>query len=195
MRNDIERHLPAPTIPWSLAEEIYKVYVELFGDSQSLEEIARRGGFAYGEIYELMKVRARVAHLPPHRLPVREETTHEQIPQKSDGTEVSATHGSKMVTIRKMLARFSLARKVHSRARKVVRYFRHPDISGESKCVLCRLTMHVHGWIDGSRNSGTAHTVCPGDWILTMPDGTFAPCDPEEFAVAYEPIEAASAAG
>src|ERR1700675_4113928 len=40
---------------------------------------------------------------------------------------------------------------------KVVRYFRRPDVSGDTLCRHCQLTMHVHGWID-TKEGG--HIVC-----------------------------------
>lgn len=48
------KHKPS-TIPWWLAEEVYKVYVSKYGDSQSLECLARRGGFGRKEILMLLK--------------------------------------------------------------------------------------------------------------------------------------------
>ncbi len=45
---------------------------------------------------------------------------------------------------------------------KVVRYFRHPSISGDSICDNCQRIMNDHGWID---NGGEGQKVCPGDWI------------------------------
>jgi hypothetical protein len=72
---------------------------------------------------------------------------------------------------------------------KVVRYFRHPDVRGTKQCQHCNRTMHEHGWID-TRQGG--HTVCPGDWIITEPDGTgFYPCKPNVFEAKYEPAEEA----
>lgn len=47
---------------------------------------------------------------------------------------------------------------------RVVRYFRHPDIPGETICNDCGQTMHDHGWIDAGVDG---LTVCPGDWVLT----------------------------
>lgn len=69
---------------------------------------------------------------------------------------------------------------------KVVRYFRHPDISGESACRHCGLTMHVHGWID-TKEGG--HIVCPGDWIITGVQGERYPCKPDIFETTYVPLE------
>lgn len=40
-----------PAIPWKLAEQIYAGYVALNGSgSQTLERIAERGGFGWGEV-------------------------------------------------------------------------------------------------------------------------------------------------
>lgn len=67
----------------------------------------------------------------------------------------------------------------------VVRYYRRPDVPGEALCVLCRHTMHDHGWIDAP---GVGHTVCPGDFIVTTATGGFYPCKPDLFQATYEPI-------
>ena len=72
----------------------------------------------------------------------------------------------------------------------VVRYFRRqyrrPDISDESACRHCGVTMHVHGWID-TKEGG--HIVCPGDWIITGVWGERYPCKPNIFEISYAPIE------
>jgi hypothetical protein len=39
-----------PAIPWELAETIYKGYAKLHGTQQSLERMAERGGFGWGEV-------------------------------------------------------------------------------------------------------------------------------------------------
>lgn len=44
---------------------------------------------------------------------------------------------------------------------KVVRYFRHPQISGESACSTCGIIMNKHGFID----YGDGIKVCPGDYV------------------------------
>lgn len=44
----------------------------------------------------------------------------------------------------------------------VVRYFRHPDVAGNSFCE-CGDTMHYHGWIDQG-NDGLI--VCPSDYVI-----------------------------
>jgi hypothetical protein len=69
---------------------------------------------------------------------------------------------------------------------KVVRYFRHPDISGETICSKCGITMHHHGWIDTLEDG---HNVCPGDWIITGVKGERYPCKPDIFAQTYESVE------
>lgn len=57
----------------------------------------------------------------------------------------------------------------------IVRYFRHPDISGKSKCLKCGKTMHVHGWIDStiSIDSENGEPVCPGDWVIRYESGKY----------------------
>lgn len=67
----------------------------------------------------------------------------------------------------------------------VVRYFRRPDVEGDSICRHCGLTMHVHGWID-TREGG--HIVCPCDWIITGVKGERYPCKPDIFAATYDPV-------
>src|SRR5258708_751031 len=47
---------------------------------------------------------------------------------------------------------------------KVVRYYRHPQVSGERPCEKCGRRMHDHGWVDTLEGG---HIVCPGDWIIT----------------------------
>jgi hypothetical protein len=39
-----------PPIPWSLAEALYAGYSQRYGTQQSLERLAERGGFGWGEI-------------------------------------------------------------------------------------------------------------------------------------------------
>jgi hypothetical protein len=71
----------------------------------------------------------------------------------------------------------------------VVRYFRRPDIPGNSTCVSsipCSSTMHQHGWIDTPEGG---HTVCPGDWIITGVKGERYPCKPDIFDATYEKVE------
>jgi hypothetical protein len=69
---------------------------------------------------------------------------------------------------------------------KVVRYFRRPDVPGDTLCKHCAQTMHVHGWID-TKEGG--HIVCPGDWIITGVAGERYPCKPDIFAATYEAVE------
>jgi hypothetical protein len=67
---------------------------------------------------------------------------------------------------------------------KVVRYFRHPMLSGTNTCEHCRDIMHAHGWIDTLEGG---HVVCPGDWIITGVKGEYYPCKPDIFDMTYEP--------
>lgn len=50
----------------------------------------------------------------------------------------------------------------------IVRYFRHPDVDGETPCRECGVRMHDHGWIDTLE---AGHNVCPSDWIITGVQG------------------------
>lgn len=68
----------------------------------------------------------------------------------------------------------------------IVRYFRRPDVPGDRECSHCKLTMHVHGWID-TKEGG--HIVCPSDWIITGIQGERYPCKPDIFAATYEPVD------
>lgn len=69
---------------------------------------------------------------------------------------------------------------------KVVRYFRRPDISGESLCSECGNEFHIHGWIDTLEDG---HRVCPKDWIITGVKGERYPCKPDIFEQTYELVE------
>lgn len=66
---------------------------------------------------------------------------------------------------------------------EVVRYYRHPEVSGDSLCEQCGKPHHVHGWIDTLEQG---HRVCPGDWIITGVKGERYPCKPDIFAATYE---------
>jgi len=68
----------------------------------------------------------------------------------------------------------------------VVRYFRRPDVGGNTQCQHCGNIMHVHGWIDTLEGG---HDVCPGDWIITGVKGEQYPCKPDVFESTYEPVE------
>ena len=65
---------------------------------------------------------------------------------------------------------------------KVVRYYRHPCVSGNLVCNHCGKAMHYHGWIDTPEGG---HTVCPGDWIITEPLGEVYP---DIFEATYEAL-------
>lgn len=51
---------------------------------------------------------------------------------------------------------------------EVVRYYRNPSIQGSSLCSICGRTHHDHGWID---HGAEGQLVCPGNWIVTDPQG------------------------
>ncbi len=68
----------------------------------------------------------------------------------------------------------------------IVRYFRHPDVSGEKLCKHCNIRMHDHGWIDTLEGG---HNVCPGDFIITGVKGERYPCKPDIFEATYDKVE------
>lgn len=73
----------------------------------------------------------------------------------------------------------------------VVRYFRHPGISGDKVCKDCGRIMNDHGWIDSKNTlNPSGCTVCPGDWVITeMSDPSkYYPCKPDIFEATYERV-------
>lgn len=69
---------------------------------------------------------------------------------------------------------------------RVVRYFRRPDVSGDSLCSECQQPFHVHGWIDTKEDG---HRVCPSDWIITGVAGESYPCKDSIFRATYEAVD------
>lgn len=67
----------------------------------------------------------------------------------------------------------------------IVRYYRTPDLDGQTPCKHCSEIMHNHGWIDTLEGG---HIVCPGDWIITGVKGEHYPCKPDIFEATYEPV-------
>ena len=65
----------------------------------------------------------------------------------------------------------------------VVRYYRTPDMDGQTPCKHCGQIMHNHGWIDTLEGG---HIVCPGDWIITGVAGENYPCKDTIFMATYE---------
>jgi hypothetical protein len=65
---------------------------------------------------------------------------------------------------------------------KVVRYYRHPRFPGDTICEGCGKIMHVHGWID---SGGEGQVVCPGDYVVTGPDGLRRPWKPADFVTTF----------
>ena len=70
---------------------------------------------------------------------------------------------------------------------QIVRYYRTPDMDGQTACKHCGDIMHNHGWIDTLEGG---HIVCPGDWIITGVKGEHYPCKPDVFAATYEAVAA-----
>ena len=68
----------------------------------------------------------------------------------------------------------------------VVRYFRRPDVPGESFCSKCSVMFSDHGWIDTLEGG---HIVCPGDWIITGVKGELYPCKPDILTATYDAAE------
>lgn len=72
---------------------------------------------------------------------------------------------------------------------KVVRYYRHPNVSSDYKCLNCGDIMHNHGWVDAIQGG---HVVCPSDWIITDSrvslgkHGHFYPCKSDIFELTYD---------
>lgn len=66
---------------------------------------------------------------------------------------------------------------------RIVRFFRRPDIQGDSACKQCGKIYNGHGWIDTIEGG---HIVCPGDWIITGVNGEYYPCKPDIFEKTYE---------
>lgn len=53
----------------------------------------------------------------------------------------------------------------------VVRFFRHPEFTGGDRHIVCGRKWHEHGWID----EGPGYGVCPGDLVVTTPEGRHFP--------------------
>lgn len=68
----------------------------------------------------------------------------------------------------------------------VVRYYRTPNLDGQTKCKYCKNIMHNHGWVDTLEGG---HIVCPGDWIIKGIQGEFYPCKPDIFKDTYEEVK------
>jgi len=68
----------------------------------------------------------------------------------------------------------------------IVRYYRHPNIGGQSKCERCNEIMDSHGWIDTLEGG---HVVCVGDWVITGIEGEYYPCKPDIFKMTYEKVK------
>lgn len=56
LTRDRRSYFPASAVPWWLAELAYAGYVARYGDRQSLERLAERGGFSRGEFLEFLHI-------------------------------------------------------------------------------------------------------------------------------------------
>jgi hypothetical protein len=68
---------------------------------------------------------------------------------------------------------------------KVVRYFRHPDVDGESICHLCHKPYNDHGWID---RGGAGETVCPNSYIIQIGNGEYESISAELFLKFFKQV-------
>lgn len=73
---------------------------------------------------------------------------------------------------------------------QLVRYYRTPDLDGQTLCKHCGDIMRNHGWIETLEGG---HIACPGDWIITGIKGEHYPCKPDVFDRTYEPAAASTA--
>lgn len=71
---------------------------------------------------------------------------------------------------------------------KVVRYYRTPDLDGQTICPQCDIIIHNHGWIDDVIN-GEDYIVCPGNWILLSSYGSYFTIPHKRFTELYELVE------
>lgn len=65
----------------------------------------------------------------------------------------------------------------------VVKRYRSKDVDPEMHCPYCGDFIRNHGWIE---TVGGGHIVCPGDWIVTGPDGGRFPVRPGAFMKEYQ---------
>lgn len=70
--------------------------------------------------------------------------------------------------------------------KRIVDYYRHPRIDGQTSCRHCGHIMHDHGYMDILEGG---HIVCPGDWIIKGVKGEFYPCKPDIFEATYERVD------
>ncbi len=58
------KRLPSLDIPWEVAEVAWKTYETLFGNSQTMERMAERGGFGREEFLALLAGRNPINYRP-----------------------------------------------------------------------------------------------------------------------------------
>lgn len=76
---------------------------------------------------------------------------------------------------------------IEPREGKVVRYFRRPDVDGQSVCERCGQIMNNHGWIDDGNTIDSLTVVCPGDWVIE--GGGYYRVSQEYFKENYEIVK------
>jgi hypothetical protein len=72
---------------------------------------------------------------------------------------------------------------------EVVKHFRSLNIPGGRFCPLCGNVMHKHGLLDGENAVNSEEIVCPGDYVVTHPNGKFYRLHSEEFEAMFEPYD------
>ncbi len=68
---------------------------------------------------------------------------------------------------------------------RVVRYHRIPTMDGMMACEKCGKTMYSHGWLDSFTHK---RVVCPGDWIVTHPNGIYTSISEADMTEKYERV-------
>jgi hypothetical protein len=70
---------------------------------------------------------------------------------------------------------------------KVVCFFRSLKIPGGRFCPLCGNVMHKHGILATEFAVNPDEVVCPGDYIVTHPNGKYYRLHSVEFEASFEP--------
>ena len=78
-----------------------------------------------------------------------------------------------------------------SREGRIVRYFRHPGISGDKICEDCGKVTNKHGFLDNEYQE----KVCPGNYIIYIQEWeapnnphSYVVEDEDEFEATHEPV-------
>jgi len=68
---------------------------------------------------------------------------------------------------------------------RVVRYYRIPVMDGMLPCEKCGRVMQSHGWLDSFTHN---QVVCPGDWVISHPNGMYTAVSENDMAEKYEKV-------